>query len=330
MFPSYFLYLTVDPQKIDVNVHPTKTEIKFEEDRLIYAIILSAVRQALGKYNVAPTLDFERETSFDLPHEMKYQPAVEPTIRVNPDFNPFQTSRPTVSNSSGNSFTKAIKAEGFGTQEITPTDWQNFYKIEEEAIEVEPIKIELETTEITAKNYLFRGRFMFTLSKSGILVFDTQRASERIIYDDLMAQFINMPIDSQQLLFPIEREFSTNEKTEWLSNNTMLERLGFKSEFNDKTVLISGVPSILQEESIHECLDTILEKIAFQEIDKGEIAHVIVQAIALAGGKKKVITSNEAADALVERLFQCPDHSFTPSGKKIIESITLEEIATKF
>lgn len=330
MFPSYFLYLTVDPQKIDVNVHPTKTEIKFEEDRLIYAIILSAVRQALGKYNVAPTLDFERETSFDLPHEMKYQPAVEPTIRVNPDFNPFQSTRSTVSNSSGNSFTKAIKAEGFGTQEITPTDWQNFYKIEEEAIEVEPIKIELETTEITAKNYLFRGRFLFTLSKSGILVFDTQRASERIIYDDLMSQFINMPIHSQQLLFPIEREFSTNEKTEWLSNNTMLERLGFKSEFNDKTILISGVPSILQEESIHECLDTILEKIAFQEIDKGEIAHVIVQAIALAGGKKKIITSNEAADALVERLFQSPEHSFTPSGKKIIESITLEEIATKF
>ena len=109
MFPSYFLYLTVDPKKIDVNVHPTKTEIKFEEDRLIYAILLSAVRQALGKYNVAPTLDFERETSFDLPHEMKYQPAVEPTIRVNPDYNPFQTTtRTSSSGSSGNSFTKAI------------------------------------------------------------------------------------------------------------------------------------------------------------------------------------------------------------------------------
>ena len=94
-FPSYFLYLTVNPEKIDVNVHPTKTEIKFEEDRLIYAIILSSVRQALGKYNIAPTLDFSRETSFDIPHSMINQIPVEPKIRVNENYNPFQTTTAT-------------------------------------------------------------------------------------------------------------------------------------------------------------------------------------------------------------------------------------------
>jgi len=82
-FPGYFLYLTVDPSKIDVNVHPTKTEIKFEEEKFIYSILMSSIRLALGKYNISPTLDFERETSFDLPHDMKKQPAREPSIRVN-------------------------------------------------------------------------------------------------------------------------------------------------------------------------------------------------------------------------------------------------------
>ena len=331
MFPSYFLYLTVDPKKIDVNVHPTKTEIKFEEDRLIYAILLSAVRQALGKYNVAPTLDFERETSFDLPHEMKYQPAVEPTIRVNPDYNPFQTTtRTSNSGSSGNSFTKAIRAEGFGASETTPADWQNFYKIEEEEVAIEPVTLDLPATDALPKAFLFRGKYIFTTSKSGLLVFDAQRATERIVYDELMAQFISKPIASQQLLFPIEREFSTNEKTEWESNKTMLERLGFVGNFNDKTIEISAVPAILQEESIHDCLDFILEKIAFQEIDKGEIAHVIVESIATATGRRKAITTNEAAEHLIEQLFSCSEHSFTPKGKKIIETITLDEIATKF
>lgn len=331
-FPTFFLYLTVDPKKIDVNVHPTKTEIKFEEDRLIYSIILSSVRQALGKYNIAPTLDFDRETSFDLPHEMKFQPAVEPTIRVNPNYNPFQTTTRPAGTSSfgGNSMTNALKAEGFGSQAVEPKDWQNFYSIEEETKEIEPVELEL-NEESGPKNYLIRGKYLMTPCKSGILIIDSQRAYERIIYDELIKQFISKPISSQQLLFPLEREFSSNEKKEWANNRSMLERLGFFGEFNDNLLSLSSVPALLQEESIHECIDLILENIAFQEIDKGEVAHVLVQSIAAAAGRKKsALKNNESAEHLVEQLFQCPEHSFTPKGKKIIQTLTLEEIASKF
>jgi DNA mismatch repair protein MutL len=332
MFPTFFLYLSVDPQKIDVNVHPTKTEIKFEEDRLIYSILLSSVRQALGKYNIAPTLDFERETSFDLPHEMRNQPIVEPVIQVNPNYNPFNTtSTRSTSSGSGNSFTKAIKAEGFGTAEISNADWQNFYKIQDEDQEVEPQELDLPIEPVGPKNFLVRGKYLFTTCKSGILVIDSQRAYERIVYDELMNQFISRPISSQQLLFPLEREFSSNEKKEWENNQTMLQRLGFSGTVNDQTLSLTAIPAILQEESIHDCLDLIMENIAFQEIDKGEIAHVIVQSIASAAGRKKSsIQNNETAEALVEQLFQCPEHSFTPKGKKIIQTLTIEEIATKF
>eukprot|EP00353_Schmidingerella_taraikaensis_P012280 CAMPEP_0185571096 /NCGR_PEP_ID=MMETSP0434-20130131/3146_1 /TAXON_ID=626734 ORGANISM="Favella taraikaensis, Strain Fe Narragansett Bay" /NCGR_SAMPLE_ID=MMETSP0434 /ASSEMBLY_ACC=CAM_ASM_000379 /LENGTH=422 /DNA_ID=CAMNT_0028186347 /DNA_START=338 /DNA_END=1603 /DNA_ORIENTATION=+ len=140
-FPGYFLYLNVDPAKIDVNVHPTKTEIKFEEEKFIYSILLSSVRQALGKYNIAPTLDFERETSFDIPHSMHSQPAVEPQIAVNPEFNPFKsTSSKTSAGSTGktrDNFSQAIKSEGFGTQEAKHEDWENFYEIKEEKTQEE-------------------------------------------------------------------------------------------------------------------------------------------------------------------------------------------------
>src|SRR5690606_27193595 len=90
-YPGYFLYFEIDPSKIDVNVHPTKTEIKFEDDKHIYAILTSSIRLALGKYNIAPTLDFEREQGFDLPYNMNTQPAVQPQIKVNPNYNPFNT-----------------------------------------------------------------------------------------------------------------------------------------------------------------------------------------------------------------------------------------------
>ena len=333
MFPSFFLYLSIDPSKIDVNIHPTKTEIKFEEDRLIYAILISSIRQALGKYNIAPTIDFDRETSFDLPNNMRSQPVIEPIIRVNPNYNPFNsiTNKPTGSSSGGNSFTKAIRAEGFGNSEITNADWQSFYKIEDEIVTPERIELDLAIETIGPKNFLFRGKYLFTTTKSGIMVIDSQRAFERIVYDELINLFISNPIVSQQLLFPLERELSSNEQKEWLNNKIILERLGFYGIINDQLLSLSAIPSILQEESIHDCLDLVLENIAFKEIDKGEIAHVIVQSIAVSAGRKKAaIQNNENAESLIEQLFQCSDHAFSPSGKKIIQTLTIEEIATKF
>lgn len=160
---------------------------------------------------------------------------------------------------------------------------------------------------------------------------DCQRAFERIVYDDLINKFISNPISSQKLLFPLEREFSSNEKNEWINNQLMLERLGFYGEFQDLNLSLSAIPAVLQEESIHDCINLILESIAYQEIGKGEIAHVIVQSIASASGKRKAtIQNNESAEALVEQLFQCAEHSFTPRGKKIIQTLTIEEIALKF
>ena len=326
-FPGYFLYLTIDPKKIDVNVHPTKTEIKFEEDKHIYMIILSAIKQTLGKHNVMPTLDFDQETSFDLPYSMKNQPIVEPEIKVNPMYNPFQSNS---GKGSGNGFTKAVRAQGFGNNTASPQDWENFYSIEDEVKNEQGLLIESEEETHESKESLIKDKYLITTCRSGLLMIDIQRAFERMVYDELFNRFISNPIESQSLLFPVEKNVSKEEFSAWEEQQQMLHRLGFQWEMKDDTLLISAVPSVLEQETILACIDLILEEIAYKTIDKGDIAHLIVRSVAAAAGKKKHQLSGAAAEQFIELLFACPEHALSPSGKKIMQTLTIDEISNRF
>lgn len=327
-FPGYFLYFTIDPSKIDVNVHPTKTEIKFEEDRLIYAILVSSIRQALGKYNISPTLDFDRETSFDLPSNMKNQLAVEPQIKVDTSYNPFKVS----SNKSQN-YSQAIKNEGFERIEANKEDWTNFYGIEEleEAKEAKQATLEIDEKTIQLDSFILKAPYIITPTKSGLMLIHTRRAYERIFYDDLMSQFILHPIASQTLLFPIEKELSTNETSIWNENQSLLKQLGFHGIIDTKQLNLTAVPSILQDEMIENCIDSLLQTANYAEIDKGDLAHAFIQGIAYnASRNKQLVTNKESIQQLIEQLFQCSEHVFTSNGKAILKTITLDEIHQKF
>jgi DNA mismatch repair protein MutL len=332
-FPGYFLFLEVDPAKIDVNVHPTKTEIKFEEEKFIYSILLSSVKQALGKYNIAPTLDFERETSFDIPHEMRSQPTVEPTIKVDPEYNPFKTSsRPTSSGSSKSSgFTKAINNQGFGTKEAKQEDWENFYSIEEESSEKEPTELIQSETDYSTASYLVKGNYLITSSKSGLMVIHARRAIEQIIYNDVINSFISNPIDSQKLLFPIEREVSKKEQVNWESNSTILNQLGYSGSVSGGTLRLEAVPTLLEEETLIQSIDSILETLEFKDVEKSDVAHDLVASIARSAAMKNLnLNTQEAVESLINRLFQCENHTYSPSNKKIIDTITMDSIDKKF
>ena len=329
-FPGYFLYLTVDPKKIDVNVHPTKTEIKFEEDKHIYMILLSAIKQTLGKYNVMPSLDFDQESSFDLPYSMKNQPVVEPEIKVNPMYNPFNSSSGN-SKSSSSGFTKAVSAQGFGSKIASPEEWENFYSIEEEVKIEQGVLIEHEEDESSEyRECLIKGKYLITTCRSGLLVIDIQRAFERMIYDELFNKFISNPIESQTLLFPVEKNVSKQEVSAWEEQRQMLSRLGFQWEINDTILSLSAVPSVLVQETILTCIDLILEEIAYKTIDKGDIAHLIVRSVASAAGRKKHQLTGDAANHFIELLFGSPEHALTPSGKKIMQTLTTDEISNRF
>jgi len=222
-------------------------------------------------------------------------------------------------------------AAGFGNKEVNPNDWKEFYDIKEEKEETEEKELSLEIEENTNKNYILKGNFIFTSGKSGLITIQYKRALERITYDRLMKAFISEPIASQKLLFPFEKEVSAKEISEWMGNKTMLDRLGFEAEATEDKLVINAVPSILQEENINQCIDTILENIAYREIEKGDISHILISSIAFAASlRKNAFHNKEAIIQLIEDLFACSEHTFTPNGKKIIETISLEEINEKF
>lgn len=328
---GYFLYFTIDPSKIDVNVHPTKTEIKFEEDRFIYAILVSSIRQALGKYNVAPTLDFEREMGFDIPISMRNQPAVEPVIQVDNNYNPFNAPSNTGSSKSSG-YSPAIQSKGFGSTNIQQDEWENFYSVETVHPENEALaEIAFEDVKEQLDQYIYRNPYIITPTKTGLMIIHSRRAYERVVYDALMTQFVAQPIASQLLLFPFEKEISSREQVIWEENQSLLERLGFSANILENELHITAVPTVLQEETINECVDMILQTISYQEIDKGEIAHIMVESIAKNASKSKNLITNKASvQGLIEQLFQCPEHVFTSSGKAILKSMNLDEIHQKF
>ncbi len=163
------------------------------------------------------------------------------------------------------------------------------------------------------------------------MVVHGKRAYERILYTSMMKEFIIHPIASQTLLFPYEKEISSGEETIWKSHLSLLTRLGFGSEIADGQLLLNAVPAVLEEESINDCIDTILENLSFTEIDKGDVAHLLISNIAKNAGKTKVIQNNkESITHLVESLFQCEEHIYTPGGKLILKTIPLTDIHQLF
>ncbi len=333
-YPSYFLYLTINPKAIDVNVHPTKTEIKFEEDKAIYAILKSAVRNGLGKFNITPTLDFDREASFDLQYSTLSDIPKQPEIKVNPNYNPFTNTRPTPGSgttSNGFTSTSSLNKQGFGQQK--ESKWENFWEneeLEEVTTEVVQQQLDVEISEIQ-KPFIVKNSFIIANHSSGLMVVQARRAQERLIYEQMMTGFMLNPLASQQLIFPLDKVFSTQEKRIWEDHATTLSRIGFTWTFEEETFLLSGMPAILDESTVISCIDKLLEQFQMQEVDKGEVAHAVMAQLAFAGSMSFKTPMEEAQiQHFLEQLFASSEHQYSPSGKKIISFISNELILQLF
>lgn len=335
-FPSHFVFLTVNPSAIDVNVHPTKTEIKFENDREIYAILKSSVRQSLGKFNISPSLDFEQETSFDLPWDMNNKPAVEPKVQVNPHYNPFTSTSPATKTSipSGNS--PALKQAGFGNKDAAQVDWESFYKIEgdktgiQESISSGEEEICFEEELKKGNTFLFTDSYLISKVKSGLLLIHFRRAKERIIYDEIMQTFFTHPLNGQHLLFPISLEMQPKILGLWEENAITLRRLGFEWETSDQRLDFTAVPSYLDNEQTISCIEGIQQKLEMRQLDKGEIAHEFILSVAKAASRQKYSWNQDSANSLLEGLFQCSEHQYSPGGKLILKTIGNDELYKQF
>ncbi len=314
--PAYFLFLELDPRRIDINVHPTKTEIKFEEEQAVYAILQSAIRRALSQYNVAPTLDFERETGLDgldlypkAPEDVR-----PPEIRFNPDYNPFSNPRPA-----------APKA-------AVPDGWQDFYQIAAQSKQNNIFPDSPEETENHQEQQVFQlhQRFICAQIKSGLLLIDQNAAHERILYERYLHQ--QQAGHIQTLLFPETLPLSPADQELLKPVLADIRKLGFDLQPAEGGLTVLGLPGDLQLSDLAPVLEELLEQLRNQQ-DKAslrsrdQLARVLARFGAVAHGKT---LEKAEMNLLIDQLFACEQPHFTPGGKHTLVKLTLEEIARRF
>jgi len=328
-YPSYFIYMEMEPASIDINIHPTKTEIKFEDEKAIYAILNSAVKQSIGKYQVAPSLDFDQETSFNVEPFRKGMEVKIPQIKVNPQFNPFEreVSKKPEGPRSG------FKKETPSTNQIDAL--QQFYAQQgvTARTEKEQDSQELLPIDLDKKIFQIHNRYIYSQIKSGFIVIDQQKAHERILYEKFSFSIQNHSIASQKELFPVQLEFSASNFALLKEIWEEVQLMGFDIvEFGKNTISINGVPSGIKDTDYQRSFEQILEQVKNNQ-DKLNlnIQESLVRAMAfnMSIKKGKQLTELEMNN-LIDELFACNQPEYAINGKKTYLTFTTDELDKLF
>ncbi|MEL1242007.1 DNA mismatch repair endonuclease MutL [Flavobacterium flavipallidum] len=348
--PSYFLYLTVPANAIDINIHPTKTEIKFDDESALYAILRASIKHSLGQFNVAPVLDFERDANLDTPYHYKDLEGITPTIQVDSTFNPFSDDKVN-KHYAGSAATSSGSSSGFSSgykKTAATSGWESLYVgLKQEAdFPDEPAEISFESEEVTASLfndeevehavqnvYQIHKKYIVSPIKSGMVIVDQQRAHQRVLYEQFLTNMTVHQASSQQLLFPLNLYFSTSEMQLIAELKLSLINTGFVFEdTNDDHVVISGIPvnvtesevSILLEQLLSDLQDGIPEN-SFSQNDT--IAKSMAKSLAVKTGTSLTIKEQEN---LVNGLFACKDPNVSPFQKPTFITMRVEDIDKKF
>ena len=335
--PSYFLNLTVDPQTIDINIHPTKTEIKFDDEHTLYAILRASVKHSLGQFNIAPVLDFDRDANLDTPYEYKdkHHPNV-PNIEVDRSFNPFQEKQ--VSGKQTTFLKKQTLAnwdslyvglESKGTQ--TQQDFTSVqFESEEQTGSIFKDSNQVETKQTT---FQIQNKYIISTIKSGMLVIDQHRAHQRVLYEDFLQHITVKESMSQQLLFPVQLHFSPQEIEILRQVKEDLEHTGFLfSNFTNDGIEISGVPVHVPESEVSVILEQLISDIENEVPDSNFsptdlLAKSMAKSLAVKSGQSLSVTEQEH---LVNSLFGCKEPNMSPTNKSTFVTLSVDELDKKF
>ena len=334
--PSYFIYLHVPPNTIDINIHPTKTEIKFDDEHALYAILRSSIKHSLGQFNVAPALDFDRDPNLDTPYEYQNKTADYPTVQVDSTFNPFMDEKPSKSYSGGGASYR--KAE-------TSQSWESLYVgLKQDTVEVEPFAFENE--EVTAslfdekeeeqtikRTYQIHKKYIVSPIKSGMVIIDQSRAHQRVLYEQFLTNMTVHQASSQQLLFPLQLHFSNNEMKLIAELQPSLENTGFVFEdFATDAIHISGIPVNTTESEVSIVLEQLLSDLedgipdsSFSQNDT--IAKSMAKSLSVKTG---VYLTEKEQENLVNNLFACKEPNVSPFQKPTFITMRVEDIDKKF
>jgi DNA mismatch repair protein MutL len=322
-YPTYFLFLKVPTKSIDINIHPTKTEIKFDDEKTLYAILRSTIKHSLGQYNVAPVLDFERSASFDTPYEFKNKSTSTPKVTVDPNFNPFKSEEQ--------------KSINFPYKRESSQKWESLYT----GLDIENINVDSETvnsklfSESTSnsKTYQIHNKYIVSSIKSGIVYINQNLAHQRVLYEEFLENITVKEAMSQQLLFPLEISFNKSDISLIKEIKEDLVSVGFLFDsILDETIVVKGMPVNITESQITIIIEQLLEDIkndipdaSFSQLDI--MAKSLAKSLAIKTGSKLDLKEQEE---LVNKLFSCKQPDLSPFGKTTFVTININEIDKKF
>ena len=352
---SYFIYMEVEPADIDVNIHPTKTEIKFENEQAIWQILSAAVRETLGRFGGVPSIDFDTEGRPDIPVPESVLPTELPQVKFNPSFNPFESaSSPSSVSGGGSSYRR------------TPIDWEaaysglqrpsalgtdeTSYALEEvytsaissmdekiESPQLFPSAVSSDSTETPsfAGHYQFKGRYIATSVKSGLMLIDQHRAHVRILFERYVRQMESSGGVSQGMLFPELLQLTAAEDAMLQTILSDLQAVGFDlSPLGGGSYSVSAIPAGTEGVDavalVHRMVTSAIEREGC-----GEVGAEVRTAVALSLARSAAIVygqilSAAEMDELVASLFACSTPGYTPDGQTVLSVITLDEIEKRF
>jgi len=300
-YPGYFLFITMDPVKIDVNVHPNKTEIKFDDDQHLYSIINSSVKHCLGIYQVTPVLDFEKDSSMDISYNHVNSDPKTPTIEVDSEFNPF----------------KVFNEENF-MKKNSDIDLKN---TQSDVIDNSTLKI-----------FQIFNKYIVSTSTSSLIIINQNLAHQRILYEDFLKSIFESSSKSQKLLIPFEITLSINQLILFKKIIIEFSSLGFEYELLDSLLTITSVPLQLENNSIEEIIDEILND--DNDFDQSKnlsysdfFAKKLSKSSSIKSGKRLNLYEQEF---LVNQLFSCKEPNLSPDNKQIFITLNKNDIENRF
>ncbi len=343
--PGYFLYLDVDPATIDINIHPTKTEIKFDDEHTLYALLRSTIKHALGQFNVVPSIDFEQDPNLDTPYAYQKKSAEQPKVVVDSGFNPFATDKDKPVSKPGN----GGGSSSYNYEKSSAKGWENLYvgieskvgkesdfssvSFESEVITGSIFDEQREPIDSVATTFQLRRKYIVTTIKSGMIVIDQSRAHQRVLYESFLKNITVKEAVSQQLLFPLQLSFSKADVLIISEIKESLQTLGFAfDKIEDEHVEISGVPLLVPESEVGMVLDQLIsdyqmdvETDSFSQSDI--VSKTLSKTLAVKTGEQ---LDSESQLALVNNLFACKEFKVSPFNKPIYITITGDDIDKKF
>ena len=320
-YPGYFINIDIDPSEIDINIHPTKTEVNFQDVKLAYAILHSAVRKSIGQNNLSPTLDFDvnPDLGIDFGEASRMdRPIIEPKIDFDPFYNPFKTQSQARQHASGN--WRIMYEDDDNTVGSNISQISNFDEVPNTVIDNKNLYIQLQQA------------YIITTVKSGLLVVDQHLAHMRVLYEKYMKEMDNNQEASQQELFPQHISLNANDASLLREIKSELENIGFRiQQMNHTTFIINGTPSDSKSADAVSLLEKILDmyktNLTDYKLDKRiNLARSLASQLAIKSGQS--MNAVEMQD-IIDRLFACSVPEVSPDGKKIYTILNVNELKTR-